>query len=372
MTPRSSVARVCLPLLLALALLFGVLAAAPTADAAAGPAGAEDLEEAQATPANAERSKELAAEDEGGTYIVRLTDAPAATYRGGKDGLAPTAVEATGAAQLDADAEPVQAYRAYLRDRTDAVLEGASTEVGRTLEPTFRYELVYGGFAVELSPAEAAELVLQPGVADVQRDEVYQLETDVGPEWIGAPAIYDGDATGGLPGTQGEDIIAGIIDSGVAFDNPSFAATGDDDYTVENPFGEGNYVGVCDDGSDEQAAQDPPFLCNSKLIGAWNFIPDEPLGAIDENEHGSHTGSTTAGNVVEQAVVTAGAESTTVRIQGVAPHANVISYNACDVDGCPVQRPWPRRTRPSRTASTSSTTRSVRPRPRTPTPTLGP
>ena len=104
----------------------------------------------------------------------------------------------------------------------------------------------FNGYAAEMTPAEAATVAGLPGVVRVEREQMFQPDTDAGPAWIGAPGIWDGSMTGGLPGTKGEGIIVGVIDTGIDPWNPSFAATGDDGYTVENPYGDGNYVGVCD------------------------------------------------------------------------------------------------------------------------------
>lgn len=75
------------------------------------------------------------------------------------------------------------------------------------------------------------------------------------------------------------------------------------------------------------------FGCNDKLIGAWNFVPAGPglpASARDDDGHGSHTGSTTAGNQVEVTVSSPdGATADTVTISGVAPHANIVAYRVC-------------------------------------------
>jgi subtilisin family serine protease len=67
-------------------------------------------------------------------------------------------------------------------------------------------------------------------------------------------------------------------------------------------------------------------LCNDKLIGMYDFTGTTPF---DDNAHGSHTASTVAGNVVNASLV-APTITYTKQISGVAPHANVISYKACN------------------------------------------
>ena len=60
----------------------------------------------------------------------------------------------------------------------------------------------------------------------------------------------------------------------------------------------------------------------------------ESDGPEDSNGHGSHTASTAAGNVVNAALTTPAGYTYLNDISGVAPHANIIAYDAC-VSGCP-------------------------------------
>ncbi|MGB5246972.1 MAG: S8 family serine peptidase, partial [Woeseia sp.] len=116
-----------------------------------------------------------------------------------------------------------------------------------------------------------------------------------------------------------------IIDTGVNFNHPSFADIGGDGYNHQAPAGMLNYKGACS----AQVVGTPGF-CNDKLIGYYDFTG---TGPEDDNGHGSHTASTTAGNVLNIDLV---APTITVSrsISGVAPHANIISYKGCS--GTPV------------------------------------
>jgi uncharacterized repeat protein (TIGR01451 family) len=165
-----------------------------------------------------------------------------------------------------------------------------------------------------------------PGVATVTPESVRRITTDAGPAWIGAPGIWDGTATGGLPGTYGEGIIVGIVDTGINPDHPSFADIGGDGYDHTNPRGAGVYVGACDPGDPGYV---PSFPCNDKLIGAWDFED----GPWDTNGHGSHVGSTAAGNVLFSIPLMAPTITFWLDVSGVAPHANVISYDVCNASG---------------------------------------
>ncbi|MGB0384027.1 MAG: CHRD domain-containing protein [Ardenticatenaceae bacterium] len=137
-----------------------------------------------------------------------------------------------------------------------------------------------------------------------------------------------------MNGTMGENVIVGVIDTGIDPWNPSFADMGDDGYDHTNPRGEGNYVGVCNteniSPTGEISPYDGTFPCNDKLIGAWGYGSVNGGTPRDSNGHGSHTAGTAAGNVVmNPSIETPSATFTATMISGVAPHANVIAYAAC-------------------------------------------
>ncbi|MFC4819964.1 S8 family serine peptidase [Dokdonella ginsengisoli] len=264
------------------------------------------------------------------TYIVRFAEAPLATYRGGVAGIAaaPRLSIAGRPAKLDARAPQSLAYVAHLASKQNAFLSTAGATLGRPLQAKFTYTHALNGMAVELTADEAAQLAKMPGVVSVRKSELLRLATDSGPAWIGAPSIWQGTATGGAAGTQGEGMLIGIIDTGINFDSPSFAATSADGYQHVNPHGAGSYLGTCAAGGTDVGK------CNDKLIGAYTFVepddpwegsPDVPTSAADYDGHGSHTAST-AGGSRAQATTTDGA---TVAVSGVAPRANVIMYKTC-------------------------------------------
>ena len=256
-------------------------------------------------------------------YVVLLDDPPLAAYEGGIADLAPTDPEVTGDSRLDADSAASRAYLAHLSTGHDEFLTAASAAVGRDLDARFRYDAVLNGVAVELSAAEASAVAALPGVERVERDFARQLLTDAGPAWIGAPAVWDGSGTGGLDGTEGEGVVVGVIDTGVNTDHPSFADPGPvDGFDHTNP--KGTFFGACD------PLTGAPF-CNDKLIGVWDFTGTTPE---DTNGHGSHTASTSAGNVLD-AEMFAPTLTLERRISGVARHASLITYKAC-VTNCPI------------------------------------
>lgn len=257
-------------------------------------------------------------------YIVRLEDAPLATYRGDVAGLEATSPSVTGARKLDVNSPASVAYREYLAQKQDQLLAAMENAFGHDIEVLFQYDATYNGMAVRLTGQEAIEVAAFPGVVDVQRDTERYLLTDVGPAWIGAPGIWDGSDVPGGVGSMGEGIIVGVIDTGINSDHPSFADVGGDGYDHTNPWGAGNYVGYC--------VANPGF-CNDKLIGAWSFVT-EPTTPEDSDGHGSHTSSTAAGNMVSATRTTPNGYEISADISGVAPHANIVMYDAC-VESCP-------------------------------------
>jgi subtilisin family serine protease len=252
-------------------------------------------------------------------YIVRHQAPSLAQYRGGVDGLAPTSPDATGDVRLDPNSGASRAYLAYLDGLHDGLIAAIQTALGRNVEVTNRYAAVYNGIALRMTAGEAAQVSSLPGVRRVTRNYARELLTDAGPEWIGANAVWgENPPAGNTPcvGNCGEGVVAGIIDTGINTDHPSFADVGGDGYNHTNP--RLIYLGLC------APVTGLPF-CNDKLIGVYDFTGTGPEDGIG---HGSHTASTTAGNVVTAEMV--GPTITLTRdISGVAPHANIISYKAC-------------------------------------------
>ncbi|MEZ9821344.1 S8 family serine peptidase [Shewanella sp. 10N.286.45.A1] len=267
-------------------------------------------------------------------YFVRLIESPVALYQGGVEGYKATSVEKVQgkSRKLDVTSSNVKSYRSFLNSRQDNVIQKATAALGE-LNVKQRTTLAYNGLVVEMTQAEATKLAKVAGIANIQREILRKPMTDSGPAIIKAPAVWSGEATG--TESKGEGMVVGIIDTGINTDHPSFADVGGDKYDHTNPWGPGVYSGNC--------AGDFPELCNDKLIGvhSWPAVTDQyldydidvPANGEDHNGHGSHTAGTTAGNVLVNTNVpnVDGGDTGVVfaSMSGVAPHANIVSYQVC-------------------------------------------
>ncbi len=259
---------------------------------------------------------------ETGLYIVRLQDPSVSAYMGGIGNMPATSPEATGATRLDPNTAASQAYYNYLANQQQGLLTAMRSAYGHTVEAEYQYLYALNAVAVRISHEEALRAFDLPGVLTVYPDKLAEMDTDMGPNLIGADAIWTGD-TYPEAATLGEGIVIGMIDSGINSKHPSFAETDVSGYTHVNPYGANTYHGYC--------ATNRGF-CNEKLIAAYNLY-DPTADPEDLDGHGSHTSSTAGGNAHE-AYFTIGGTPFLRDISGVAPHANIVAYKICD-PSCP-------------------------------------
>jgi len=221
------------------------------------------------------------------------------------------------AQQLDTTTLKSRTYLDTLAVQRNQVLATVKSTLGREVKVNHVYDVILNGVSVELSFEEAQQLTKVAGIRKILPVTIETLDTDAGPTWIGADGIWDGTAVPDDIGNKGEGILAGIIDSGINFDHPSFSETPIDGYTYDWT---GNYLGVCDPTTGVPAYAE---ACNNKVVGAYTYT-DEAITPEDDNGHGTHTASTVAGNAID--VEFLGEQLT---ISGVAPHAQIIAYDAC-------------------------------------------
>lgn len=291
---------------LAAAAGLSLVAALPTAASA-------DLGTAPAAP--------IASADsfEDGSYIVVLADAPLATNPA-------TAGSAT--KKVDTTSAVAQSYTDQLLGQQDAVLASVSAEA------THRYTVALNGFAAELSGAEAAALAARTDVVSVTQNRMLHVtdvdgtvdipapDTDVSPDFLGLRGEGGVWEQIGGPMEAGKGLVVGVIDSGIAWDNPAFAADG-------MPSAPAGWAGECETGEGF-----PAEACSDKLVGARSFSEGlvaagatimEPVSPVDTTDHGSHVASTAAG----RELTLSDAGGATFDIAGMAPGAHVAAYKVC-------------------------------------------
>ena len=281
-------------------------------------------------------------------YIVRLSDAPVATYKGGILGLDATDAHMIGHSYLDTTAPATRAYVGYLEKRQAETLESARQIIGHDLAPRFQYRYALNGMSVQLTAAEAAAMARLPGVVSVQPVRHFRpsvgisagggyafsvsipassADTDFSRNWINAPGVWPLSTDITYNDNEGEGIVVADVDTGINSGNSSFAATGPkDSYAAVDPTT--LRFGVCDSGNTAQHSLKPAFFnCNNKMIGAYTYThgTNDPNSPEDSEGHGSHTASTIAGNFVDASTGVGSAA-----ISGVAPHASLIVYDVCD------------------------------------------
>ncbi|MBO0843304.1 MAG: S8 family serine peptidase, partial [Nocardioides sp.] len=101
-------------------------------------------------------------------------------------------------------------------------------------------------------------------------------------------------------GIDGSGVLVGVVDTGIWPEHPSFADDGS--YPEAPDLGPNS----CQFGNSAANPDDAAFTCNNKLVGARDETatyrsqvgadPDEFQSARDDEGHGTHTASTTAGD----------------------------------------------------------------------------
>ncbi|XP_073126901.1 subtilisin-like protease SBT3 [Henckelia pumila] len=198
-----------------------------------------------------------------------------------------------------------------------------SLETTRNLVPS--YKLVYSytnsinGFSAVLSSSELEAIKNSKGFISCTKDSTVKVDTTHTYQFLG----LDSDHGAWQVSNYGEDVIIGLVDTGVWPESKSF-----DDYGMSDV--PSRWRGECESGEHFSSS-----LCNKKLIGARYFnkgllahYPDLTLTMIstrDTNGHGTHTSSTAAGSPVQGASFFGYAPGIAT---GVAPKSRVAMYKA--------------------------------------------
>ena len=172
--------------------------------------------------------------------------------------------------QARAGLEQIQAEQA-------AHIQAIASAIGRQPDVTHHFTMTHSGIATRLTPEEAQIVRMMPGVASVERERVYEMDTFRTPFFIGADKIWDGTAVPGGVGTRGQGVVIAGLDSGIVPTHPSFANDASCGHSVATPKVLSSL--------DCATATGPGGLCNGPTPN-------------DTNGHGSHTNSTSGGNTV--------------------------------------------------------------------------
>ncbi|WP_309615873.1 S8 family serine peptidase [Salinibacterium sp.] len=275
---------------------------------------------------------------EPGRYIVTLSDAAVATYDGGIPGYPATSPD--GGDQLNMRRAPALKYSDYLTEKQQAV----ATAAGVTIDAS--YTTALNGFSADLTSAQAAQLMGNRGVIAVTLDEMKHITAVPSTSFLG----LDGpggvwESIGGAD-QAGDGVVVGVLDTGIAAENPAFTGQPLVGSAAPAPYLDGQTItfaksdggifrSVCQAGEQFTASD-----CSTKVIGARYFLngfganrlgnagtgPGEFVSPRDGDGHGSHTASTAAGNVATPATV-GGIDFG--RITGVAPAAKIAVYKVC-------------------------------------------
>jgi len=262
--------------------------------------------------------------------MIKLDHDALASYAGGVGRLAATSPSATGK-PLNPGSANARAYTSYLA-RNERAATRAILAVAPKSQVRDSFRIVYGGLSALVPANRAKAIAAIDGVVAVQADRMAQPLTDSSAAFLNAGRVYD-DLGGAAD--AGEGLIYGNLDTGVWPEHPSFADLGN----LATPPGPAR---ACEFGDNPLTPANDPFTCNDKLIGGDAFLAtylsnpdraaDEPFSsARDSNGHGTHTSSTSAGNVLASAPVF-GVERGP--LAGLAPGAWVMEYKVCGIVGC--------------------------------------
>jgi subtilisin family serine protease len=275
------------------------------------------------------------------TYIVQLSGKPILAYEGSIKGY--QATKPGKGNKINPKSANVKKYAAHLESQHDDAIAGVGGE------KIYSYKYSFNGFAAKLTASEVEALRNHGDVVNVWEDEILELQTNTSPDFLNL-------TEGSEPwsnGYTGENVVVGILDTGVNPEHPSFADVptpkkGNKGPMIPYGAAPADWTGTaCDFGNSDFNPEDAPAECSNKLLTAKCYVtgfsavtdpslpcggdgafvvPDEFLSARDASDHGSHTASTAAGNYGVEATINGESLGT---ISGMAPRARVAVYKIC-------------------------------------------
>ena len=262
------------------------------------------------------------------SYIVMTMGLkPAIAYEGDIKGYGSTKPGKSG--KINPNSAHVRKYKKFLERNHKQTLNAVGASPDKL---TNSYTYALSGFSAILTVNQAEEIARQPGVTSVRHDVMRYATTDSSPTFLGLT-----DAGGAwITGFDGEGVVVGVIDSGIWPEHPSFF----DDGSLPPAPALDDSRPNCEFGNTSHNANDSPFTCNNKLIGARQMLdtyrlfigagPKEYDSARDDDGHGTHTASTAAGNANVAASLYGIARGT---VSGIAPRAHIIAYKGLGSQG---------------------------------------
>ncbi|NMP14805.1 S8 family serine peptidase [Thalassotalea sp. Y01] len=239
---------------------------------------------------------------------------------------------------------------------------------GHSLKIRHQFSKALNGFTIRADKELAEYISSLPDVAMVMQLGESRLQSYSTGKDIGADQIWDGLSDYSSEEFRGQGMVIGVLDTGINSDHPSFSDNAYDQQTaLVSEFPVTDKVGLCAEQGDADER------CNNKLIGirSYQHIKDVTLGngdipgltmyngaaeefvyrdGEDYNGHGSHVASLIAGNQLTDVALHYPsykqwqADGVPLNISkhdvsGIAPDAQIISYQVCDPIGNDVSCP---------------------------------
>ncbi|VUD68964.1 Minor extracellular protease vpr [Thalassocella blandensis] len=265
-------------------------------------------------------------------YIVTAIGDSVLGYDGGVEGF--TSTKPKKGEKINVQSAAVKQYGEHLEKIHNEILSSVGAS---SAEKIYSYRYAANGFAATLTEQQAEQLKSHSRVLHVSKDEILQPQTDNTPHYLGLTERGQAWSFG----VVGEDVVVGVIDTGIEPEHPSVADVRTPRFGnrgLKLPYGKppANWYGTgCDFGNGEHNPLDARFACNDKLLkaqyfvdgwGADNILDSEFLSARDSDGHGTHTATTAAGNYGVDAYVNGEFQGV---VSGVAPRARIAVYKVC-------------------------------------------
>ncbi|XP_017976584.1 PREDICTED: subtilisin-like protease SBT1.1 [Theobroma cacao] len=218
-------------------------------------------------------------------------------------------------------------YEAVIDSITDLSAEEEESDSESTSPQLIHvYESAISGFAAKLSSKELESLKKIDGFLSATPDEMFTLQTTRSPQFLGleyGKGLWNAS-------NLNSDVIIGLVDSGIWPEHVSFQ----DENMPPVPS---RWKGPCEEGTNFTKSN-----CNKKIIGARYFFKgyEATIGkfskitdyksARDSVGHGTHTASTAAGNLVDNASMFGLANGTA---GGMGYTSRLAIYKVCWNDG---------------------------------------